>query len=171
MSSGGGINLFKILNQPYLITCNFISCFAYDDGGSAAIWNSSAANIFICTDCQFIKGNSDGSDDPWAGGIIIWNSEDTLKCSNLCFSLNTATYGGAYAINNVTVAPNYVIYFCFFNRNTADYGNDAGLFLFSADEENAVFLYCFSTTEDNRIGYRETEWINADFSWLPHGSK
>ena len=164
--SGGGINLVSILYQPYIDTCTFISCFARDDCGGVEILISHAEDdLLICTDCQFINGLARGSDDPWAGGIILWDNSQPLKCSNSLFTGNTATYGGAYGTNYNSESPNYPLRFCFFHANQGTCGKDVCLKYPPDSYSTEYFLHCISTTGSNSVQNRTD---SADLSiWLP----
>ena len=172
-SGGGGINLRSIQSQPYLKFCSFISCTSSDDGGGVAIWSSKATNTLFCSECRYVLCSTPNSNpnqiSPYAGGIILWNNNNILKCSNSLFASNTGWLGGAYATCNVTLAPNYILSFSFFNNNTGTCGNDATFYSFLPDNEHQAFLHCFSTTPSNRIGYLNNTWQTTKVDWLPLG--
>ena len=167
-SGGGAVDLWYINKQLSISLCSFVSCFSKDDGGAAAIWSSSATdNQIVCQECRFINGAATGSSNACGGGIILWDNSNVLKCTNILFALNTASYGGAYATNNIYVAPHYILSFCFFNRNTGTYGNDI---YFLSWPSYSPFLYCFSTSESDRIGYYSSEYQTTDADWFPQTS-
>ena len=157
--------MYLILHQPNINHCNFIFCFAFDDGGSAAIWKSSALDDkHVCKDCRFIMGTADGGDSSCAGGIILWENSKALQCSDILFTSNTATYGGAYATGKNAGSQNSFLSFCFFNRNTGSCGTDAYFDPFPVD----AYQHCFSTSDSDRIGcWNGTDYDSTDVLWLP----
>ena len=168
-SSGGGVNLFKLLYQPYIHNCDFISCHAADDGGGAAIWNSSATeNQIVCYNCRFIDCSVPNEKDnllgPVAGGIILWDNILPAKCSSLLFSSNEATYGGAYACHSTYYSLVNLLFVCLFNKNIGTYGNDIYLHILPSD---STCVHCFSTTNSDRIGYYSSGHNTTDAAWFP----
>ena len=166
--SGGGINLYFILHQPYVNNCDFVSCFAFDDGGGASLRNSTASDTLVCTYCRFVNGTSHGSDTSWAGGIILWNNNNVLQCSNILFESNTGLFGCAYGTNINSSSPDYPLRFCFFHGNTGTYGNDVCFRYYQESYEREYFISCFSVTENHRI---QNYTSSTDYSnWLPQAN-
>ena len=169
-SGGGGINLYKIQQHPYIHLCSFFACSSDDDGGGMSISNTAPTNIFLCDECKFVNGEtvySKGHNN-YAGGLILWDNNKPLRCSNTLFTSNKATYGGAYGTNCNANSPDYPLRFCFFHNNQGSCGNDACFRDPVHSFRTEYFLHCFSTTATNRVQNRTN---SADFStWLPQGS-
>ena len=167
--SGGGISMTTIHHQPYLDDCDFISCFAADDGAGVHIWNSSAADELFCKNCRFIycciPNDATITNTPTGGGIIEWSNYVMMRCTNmLCFH-NEGTYGGGYATTHECGPSDCLLAFCFFHKNTGTFGNDV---YFHSFPSGSPALFCFSTAKEKRIGFRRTgEWDSTDADWLP----
>ena len=165
-SSGGGIDMQTILHQPYIINCDFISCFAYDDAGGMAIWLSSVKDdSIVCRDCRLAKCSvpTDNSNKlwPWTGGLIIWRNTDIIKCSNIIFVQNEGYLSGAYATNLDSTSPEYPLRFCFFCGNTSPNVNDVCFNYYQSSYDKLFFFLCFSTSGTNRVKvYTSTEYNN-----------
>ena len=161
-SGGGGINLRSIQRQPFIQFCSFISCTSNDDGGGVAIWYSSAENPFFCMNCRFISClvPNDATNDlfPCAGALIPFDNSLFMKSSNLVFAYNEGESGGAYVTNKFPDAPDYLLSFCFFNRNKGKYGNDICL----STVTEPVCFHCFSTSDETRIYKGNDHWLPQD---------
>ena len=98
-SNGGGINLFQIIQQPFIDRTNFVSCSSCDDGGAVSVFFSSAEDSCLCRECRIINCSVPYNciiyPYPWAGGIILYKNSNTLRCTDTLFSHNTGTHGGA----------------------------------------------------------------------------
>ena len=175
LSGGGGVNLWFIKQYPSIKYCSFISCISDDDGSGLNIYNSSSSgNHYACENCVFIKDAVLGNSDSFGGGVLLCDNYEILKCSNLVFTDNEGTFGGAYAICHITQSQIYFLYFCFFHSNIGTYGNDA--YLLQLFLENP-FLYSFSTAASLRIVHasNRNDWNNPDVftdysNWLPQDS-
>ena len=100
-------------------------------------------------ECNFTNESLDG------GAVWIWETGELIGLKNCFFSLCHATTGFGGALNHYLSnykENSYPIRYCFFNKNTAPYGNDAYLVL-SDTFKGAPFLHCFSTTTTNRLAY------------------
>ena len=176
---GGAIEIWKITTQPLVRGCLFLSCYADDDGGALSLWNSSASDPFVCTDCRFIScsvPNSDRSHAPGGGAVCLWDNSNILKCSNILFSANEGCYGGALCPDHNYPSQSYPFRLSFFNKNTGTYGNDVLLDSFDLSK-GCIFLHCFSTVDSNRVcctqyntDTEKYEIFSVDPDWLPQGS-
>ena len=165
---GGGVNMCDVLHQLYLNNCTFLFCFGKDDGGSAEIWSCNLEeNSLGCKDSRFISGLSTGTGDPWAGGLMLWDNNPPLQSSNIIFTNNNSTYGGAYGTNCNVDSPGYPLRFCFFHNNHGSCGNDVCFNHYISSFETKYFIHCFSSSSINRIGVVGN---SNDYSeWLPLG--
>ena len=145
--------MLGISSQPLVSECIFTFCHADDDGGGLSLWNSVANDKCICKDSIFLK-NTCGD---YGAGIILWDNDNRFKCSNILFTQNTAKYGAAYTTNKLTAIPNYILSFCFFNKNTGTYGSDIWS---SSTPDPFPLLHCSSTSSSSRI-------YNDNDNWLP----
>ena len=163
LCDGGGIELYYILSQPLINECTFAFGHADDDGGGVAIWNSNADDPLICKDSFFL--NCECGEGGGGGGLAMWLNTATFKCANILFSCNQATTGGACSTDCQHSDPNFLLWFCFFNRNTGRYGNDA---CFCYQPSNSPSKHCFSTSDQNRIAfYSGSSWYTTEVNWLP----
>ena len=160
-SGGGGVLLRSIKKQPSISVCSFISCTSQDDGGGVCIWSSTVENPNrVHTDCIFVhcsipKTNTNNR-IPTGGGLLMWANTHAIKYSNVLFAHNEGYYGGAYATNSYSSAPNYLLSFCFFHMNEASPGND--LYFWSSPSNSPLFS-CFSTTFASRISTGDDNWL------------
>ena len=156
--------------------CDFLFCYADDDGAGLSIWNSnSALSSVACTNSRFIGCNVINSNnnnmDPLGAGIIFWNNSAIMKCSSILFSDNEAFIGGAYGTNSNPSSGIYLLSFSFFHRNIGTFGNDAAIAYFSPTSSETLFQHCFSISDSNRVGYISGgSWQNTDVNWLPQSS-
>ena len=166
--SGGGVNMYTIIQQPYIHTCDFISCFACDDGGGINVWYSNAMDDKLaCKDCRFIKETVKGSRDP-SGGCLLYYPSNGLICANSLFSNSEAYYGGAFYILYTNYPSGmYPLQFCFFNTNKGTVGNDITLDKYVQHNTNLVLKHCFSTSNSDRIGYYNNAPATSKDNWLP----
>ena len=165
---GGAIEIYKLTSQPMITQCIFLLCHADDDGGTVSVFNSSSDNTLVCTDCRIIHCtvplNDDNRAGPTSGGIVFWYNDNPMNYANILFTDSEGMYGGAYSTDNITVAPDYLLRYCFFNRNRGPIGNDIYL---SPLSSIPPFLHCISTSEPGRIGYwNDTEYTSTDADWL-----
>ena len=170
-SGGGGVDLWYIKIHPSIRFCWFLYCSSGNDGGGAAICNSSVTtNQMVCDDCRFIKcsvpKDPNHSLSPVAGGIIIWHNTQPAKSSNLLLKLNEAAFGGALGTHSTFYSLTLIIIsFCFFCTNVGVHGNDVYI---SSVPSQPPFLHCFSTSASGRIGYyNEHGYDSTDCDWLP----
>ena len=152
-SGGCGINLYNITQHPFVIDCTFISCATDEDGGGMSVSQTAPENTLLCEGCRFINNQAKlpQSNHNWAGGIMIWGNPGALKCSNLLFTNNEATFGGAYGTNYNIDSPDYPLRFCFFHDNSATNGKDVCFYGYKSSYATEYFLHCFSTSEGVRV--------------------
>ena len=58
---------------------------------------------------------------------------------------------------------------CFFNTNTATWGNDVWFNAYHPKDDTPVFLNCYSSSSTGRVGYSSGD-TSIDVTWLPSGT-
>ena len=166
-SDGGAIELNIITIQPKISECTFIFCHADDDGGAVSIRSSNAANPIVCNDCRYTHCSVSHIMNlgPGGGGMILWENNNFMRCTNILFSDNEGTYGGAYANNKITQSPNCLLSFCFFNKNTGTYGNDL---YFPSLPSQCPCMHCLSTSDSYRVSYQSSSSYLFSFHLILH---
>ena len=169
----GAIWIYDIKQKLSLSQNDFISCTSKASGGASNIQlcNRSIQGENVINNCNYICCNATNQ-SPEGGAIWIWENEALIGLENCIFSHCSSDYGGALRHECCGYQEqSYPIRYCFFNRNTGVFGNDVGLRLYVPTSEYAALLLCFSTSDQNRIGYHvNNNWASTNVDWLPSGT-
>ena len=166
---GGGMWLEKVSTEVIILSTDFISCNAHDDGGGVNMWSSNSTNGNTDTfqDCRFINCKGTASE---GGGILAWDNTYNVGITSTLFSKCSSHQGGGFKMTLNSHPPPEFITFCFFTQNSADenLGNDAGI---RTEISKSPFLHSFTTFLSNSVAcYSESakQYQNVD-NWLPLG--
>ena len=164
---GGSVWITNIQQQLSLLENDFISSTCLASGGGVLIQECSAliSSSSVLLSCRFVDCTATDA-SPDGGGVCIWNNSQTIGISTCLFSLcNSDDDGGAirHKLDDYE-ADSFPIRFCFFDKNTANSGNDIQFNILPSD---APCLYCFSPSESPRVGTYGEIYYNTDYSWLP----
>ena len=168
--AAGGMYAVGIQRVFSLSSSVCLLCSTGSSGGGIFFRSQSTLQLSteIVHSCILINCTARGS-SPDGGGLCLWENFYTFRCLNNLFYGCYADYGGGLNFNFSKNSESSPIRFCFFNRNTADVGNDVA-FLGSYTLVGKLLLHCFSTSNSKRVGYYNTEWHTDDFNWLPMGT-
>ena len=174
---GGGIEIAFVHKPPRIEATAFILCTSGNDGSGLGIWNAMEFQKTCVKVCRFIECEGNDPSSSGGGGMLVWESQAAIGCSECLFSkCNSAFVGGAFAyyiIAQGSFVERPLVSFCFYNENAAqeNCGNDA---YFVEWIPNDPFLHSFSTSNSWRVTYvsqfgyiyRPGTYQNADI-WLP----
>ena len=152
-SGGGGIMIRNLVGTVSLDSSCFISCNTTSDGGAISIYSCTLTSMeeTICSKSnRFISCHSvPGGNSPAGGGCHDSVSDRVLGILNCLFTSCTTTFSsGAVYMDKPATLP-YPVMFSFFCNN---YGkNDGNDVYFGTTPSKSPLLYCFSTTQNNRI--------------------
>ena len=165
---GGGMSLYSISTQIQIAFSTVYYCTAQCDGGALDIFTFTPlqTNCPAFYACRFVQCVISSDDWCEGGALLLWQT-GLLKRCNTIFVRNEGWAGGACGTNCVSCKPNYQMYFCFFHMNKALLGNDI---YFDSALSDSPLLHCFSTTEDQRICYRDGDYKYDKDNWLPMGT-
>ena len=168
----GAIWIYSITQKLSITQSSFISCTSKASGGASLIQkcSSNIKGAGIINNCRFVDCNAT-DETPDGGAVWVWTNSALIGLSNClftkCNALNTMGDGGALRHNLNTYFPgSYPISYCFFNRNTAKYGNDISFKDIEPTNSNPILRYCFSTSDPDRIGYHLTGWLTTNTDWF-----
>ena len=169
-NQGSGAIWINCIQEKLSVSENsFISCTSKASGGASIVKDCSenirGQAIQYCRniDCNATDESPDG------GAVWISSNSALIGLLNCLFSKCNSYNGGAvyHYLSHYQSGSNPIRY-CFFNKNTGENGNDATFYKFSPDNDQPVFLHCYSTTELNRIGYYDNNnWYQTDVDWHP----
>ena len=160
----GGIYTRSLKKSFSVSLSSFISCFTGSSGAGVSFDAPSDHKLDteIVNDCYCLQCSSDGI-SPDGGGMCLWDTFYTMKCTGCLFSgCSTTGSGGGFCFRFGANSESYPIKFCFFADNTGKTGTDVCFYILYFDP----CLHCFSTSAQNRVGYYDTTWTQSDFNWL-----
>ena len=181
---GGGCVYLHFVSVRVLIHS---SSFAYSsvpfDGAGVDLISCSSlvSNDRTFYECRFIGCHgkaetvlSSEYNDAEGGGLIAWNNSYCVGVSNTLFCNCSNRQGGALFLEFSCYPPEkYPVQFCFFTQNCISnngIGCDVALHDFSPENAKKVFLFSFTTSEEDSVCYYYNhDWINLELTWLPLG--
>ena len=166
----GAIWIYGIHQKLSILNNCFISCTSKSSGGAFLIQDcTSQVTGELINSCRFLDCNAT-DETPDGGAVCIWTNSVLIRIVSSLFSTCfSGDNGGAirHRLNGYSTQ-SYPVRYCFFNKNLAPLGNDI---YFDYIPSDAPCLYCFSTTQENRIGYYSNNDYHFDKdAWLPLGT-
>ena len=146
---GGAVFLDTISFQPFLKSCDYISCLATGtsaDAGAVAIYRSCGTESrIVCCRCRFIHSICDNT----GGGIRFTENQQTLGLSDCIFNDCHGDKGTCIAFWIETDTFTHPIRFCFFYSKNNSYYD---VFLSGASAlMSSIFLHCVTLTSSKRV--------------------
>lgn len=167
----GAIWIYGIQQKLSLSENSFISCTSNASGGASIIQlcKRSLKGENVINSCNYILCTAT-EESPEGGAVWIWENDALIGIMDCLFSRCSSDYGGALRHDCFEYEErSYPIRFCFFNKNSGIYGNDAGIGIHVPTSEYPALLFCFSTSDQIRLGYHVNEnWAVTYANWLSH---